>query len=32
MFVINGGGPVDKVDYVPKSGRAVVVFQNAIGL
>ncbi|CAH3151044.1 unnamed protein product [Pocillopora meandrina] len=25
----NGGGPVDKVDYVPKSGRAVVVFQNA---
>ena len=28
----NGGGPVDKVDYVPKSGRAVVVFQNAIGL
>ena len=28
----NGGGPVDKIDYVPKSGRAVVVFQNAIGL
>ena len=28
----NGGGPVEKVDYVPKSGRAVVVFQDAKGL
>ena len=24
----NGGGPVKKVHYVPKSGRAVVVFQG----
>ncbi|XP_022804124.1 uncharacterized protein LOC111341422 [Stylophora pistillata] len=23
----NGGGPVEKVHYIPKSGRAVVVFQ-----
>ena len=28
----NGGGPVEKVDYVPKSGRAVVMFQDAKGL
>ncbi|XP_022804125.1 poly [ADP-ribose] polymerase 14-like [Stylophora pistillata] len=25
----NGGGPVEKVHYRPKSGRAVVVFQDA---
>ena len=28
----NNGGPVKKVDYVPKSGRAVVVFQDTKGL
>ena len=28
----NHGGPVKKVDYVPKSGRAVVVFQDTKGL
>ena len=28
----NDGGPVKKVHYVPKSGRAVVVFQDTEGL
>ena len=28
----NNGGPVEKVDYVEKSGRAVVVFQDEKGL
>ena len=28
----NSGGPVEKVHYVPKRGRAVVVFQDTRGL
>ena len=27
----NNGGPVEKVRFKPKSGRAVVVFQNSSG-
>lgn len=28
----NSGGPVESVQFVPKSGRAVVVFQDPAGL
>ena len=28
----NSGGPVKSVDFVPKSGRAVVVFEDPKGL
>jgi len=28
----NGGGPVKRVDFIPKGGRAVVVFQDPNGL
>lgn len=28
----NSGGPVEGVEFVPKSGRAVVVFQDPGGL
>lgn len=28
----NSGGPVESVQFVPKSGRAVVVFQDPRGL
>jgi len=27
-----GGGPVERVDFIPQGGRAVVVFQDAKGL
>ena len=27
-----GGGPVEKVEFIPKGGRAVVVFQDPKGL
>ena len=27
-----GGGPVERVEFIPKSGRAVVVFQDPKGL
>lgn len=28
----NGGGPVESVQFLPKSGTAVVVFQDPVGL
>ena len=28
----SGGGPVERVDFIPQGGRAVVVFQDAKGL
>ena len=28
----NSGGPVERVQFVPKSGRAVIVFQDSAGL
>ena len=28
----HGGGPVERVEFIPKGGRAVVVFQDPKGL